>query len=229
MSSRNSSSWKAQVVTATLSALVLPTVSHSADAVRYSYLGASYEWTDVKYGVDPSEDPNFNQGSIEGFNLDASLALLRWLHIAGQYFDGDCKDCGTTDSGSRFDLDFSGYKVGAGVNLGLGLIGLKENTDLILRASLIEAELGNFDDDGYSAEAMLRAQVSDRAEVMIGIEYQDLDDPSNTSIVAGVAYEVLAGLTLTGNAVVFDNDAGLSLGLRWYFGDLVFGDRDSIF
>ena len=94
----------------------------------YTYLGVSYEKTDVKNGIDPSSDARFNNGELEGYNIDASLGILNWLHVAGQYFDGDCVPCGTNANGNSFDQGFSTYKVGLGVNFGLDRIGLNDRT-----------------------------------------------------------------------------------------------------
>lgn len=204
-----------------------------ADGPGYTYIGASYEWTDVKYGVNPGVDPNFNFGKFEGANIEASLGILNFMHVAAEAFSGDCLNCGTDESGGTFDQDFTGYKVGLGFNVGLDLIGLDENTDVVLRGNFIDVDMdsqtqGSIKDDGWSGEGLVRSQISDRAEVLVGYEYQDVGPISNSDVVVGLAYQVGAGVTLTANAIVFDNDTGFDLGIRWYFGKLIFGDRDSI-
>ena len=204
-----------------------------ADGPGYTYIGASYEWTDVKYGVNPGVDPDFNFGTLEGVNVDASLGILNWMHIAGQAFSGDCLNCGTDENGGQFDQDFTGYKIGLGFNLSLDLIGLNEDTDVVLRGNFIDVDMdsqtqGSITDDGWSGEALVRSQISDRAEVLVGYEYQDIGQISNSDVLVGLGYQVGAGVTLTASAIVFDNDTGFDLGIRWYFGKLMFGDRDSI-
>jgi hypothetical protein len=222
-----------------LTASALCSTPALADGPSYTYVGASYEWTDSKYGVDPNGDPRYNNGTFEGANIDLSLGLLSWLHLTGQYFSGDCAGCGTGVSNSQpvtFDTDFSGYEVGLGVNLSLDRIGLNENTDFVLRANVLSAELDGaqnsglvkLDDNGWSLEGQIRGQISDRAEIMVGYSYQDLDSVKNRDAIVALAYRVWAGLALTAEANVFDDDTGFSLGLRWYFGDLLFGDRDTI-
>ncbi|RMF96583.1 MAG: hypothetical protein D6727_07800 [Gammaproteobacteria bacterium] len=205
-----------------------------AESPRYSYLGASYEWTDVKFGVGTNNDV-LNHGKFEGPNIEGAVGLTGFLHAAGQYFDGDCRNClGFTRSNGEFvqeDLDFSGFKLGIGANPDLPFIG-KGNTDLLLRVSYVDTELkgsfGKLSSNGWSGEAKLRAQLSDRAEIVTGVEYFDLDE-TTTTIVLGLGYEIAGGLTLRARGVLFNNETGLDVGLRWYFGDRLFGGRDSVF
>ncbi len=213
--------------------LLLQSPQGVADAPRYSYAGASFEWTDVKYGVGTKNEV-LNNGNIEGPNIEGSLALTDYLHLAGQYFDGDCQNClGFTDSSGQFvqrDLDFSGFKVGVGLNPSLPFLG-DGNTDLMLRLNYVDTELessvAKVSSEGWSGEAMLRAQLSERAEIVTGVEYFDLDD-TTTNIVLGLGYELAGGLTLTARGILFNNETGLDLGLRWYFGERLFGGRDSV-
>jgi hypothetical protein len=234
-------------------AIMLTTVMLStaawAEGPGYTYIGASYEWTDVKYGVNPSEDLDFNSGKIEGFNLDASLGILSWLHIAGQYFNGDCISCGNTPTLSGTvvsDMPYTGYKAGLGFNISLDKIGLNADTDFVIRGNYVDVSLinegeSNTTGDGWTTELLIRSQISERAEVLAGWEYTEIDytgqdiqhnirkgTVTNSDIVVGIAYRVGWGIALTGNAIVFDNDTGFSLGIRWYFGDLAFNGRDSI-
>ncbi len=153
-------------ITLVLAVMLLP-VAVWADGPSFTYVGASYEWTDSKFGVDPSDDANFNEGSIAGVNIEGSLGILSWLHIAGEYFTGDCVDCGSTGDGGKHDLDFDGYQVGIGLNTGLSLIGLSDNTDFILRGYYVDVDLNNIIGDGWAAEAQLRNQFSDRVELEI--------------------------------------------------------------
>ena len=218
---------------AALLATVLFPAAVWADGPGYTYVGASYEWTDVKYGVNPGVDDAFNFGKFEGANIDASLGILGFMHLNGQVFSGDCLGCGTDESGAEFDQDFTAFKLGLGFNLGLDLIGLDENTDVILRANYIDVDMdsqtqGSITDDGWSVEGGVRSQISDRAEVMVGYEYYDVGPVKNRDLKVGLGYEIWGGITLTANAIVFDDDTGFDLGVRWYFGRLIFGDRDSI-
>jgi hypothetical protein len=205
-----------------------------ADGPGYTYLGASYEWTDVKYGINPSGDPNYNNGGIEGVNLDLSLGILSWFHVTGQYFTGDCTGCSTTIQNgepTNVDLDYEGYKLGIGFNINLNE---KENTDFVIRANYIDADMktpvpGGATGDGFSILGQIRSQISEKADVMVGYEYTEIDQTGsstlkNRDMLVGVGYRVWKGLSLNGNAIVFDNDTGFDLGIRWYFGGLWDGD-----
>lgn len=202
----------------------------------YTYLGVSYEWTDVKYGVNPSADERYNNGTIEGYNVDASLGLLSWLHILGQYFDGDCVNCGTAASGSSFDQGFKGYKLGGGLNIGFETIGWNDRTDLVLRGYYVDVEQSNLNPgnpptltgDGWAGEGLIRSQISPRADLEVGFAYQEVGSVKNTDAIVGLNYRVAWGLSLLARGIVFDDDTGFELGVRWYFGDLLFGGRDSI-
>jgi hypothetical protein len=203
----------------------------------YTYIGGSYEWTDVKYGVNPSNDERYNNGTIEGFNVDASLGVLSWLHLLGQYFDGDCTGCGTNLDGSTFDQGFEGFKLGAGVNIGFDTIGWNERTDLVLRAFYVDVEQSNLNPgtnppslsgDGWAGEGSIRSQISPRADFEVGYAYQDVGSVKNADVFVGLNYRVAWGIALLARGIIFDNDTGFELGARWYFGDFVFGGRDSI-
>jgi hypothetical protein len=249
MNLRFASAISSLAAAAMVAAMLVSTIAW-ADGPGYTYIGASYEWTDVKYGVNPSEDLNFNNGKIEGLNLDASLGILDWMHVTGQFFSGDCISCGnipTVNGTAKQDMPYTGWKAGLGFNIGFDTIGWNEDTDLVLRANYIDVSLinpgqANTTGDGWSTEILVRSQISERAEVMAGYEYTQIDynglgysstdttkgTIKNSDIVVGIAYRVGYDIALTGNAIVFDNDTGFSLGIRWYFGSLAFNGRDSI-
>lgn len=227
----------------TASVMVSTAARAEGEGPSYTYLGASYEWTDVKYGLNPNVDERFNNGTIQGLNIEGSLGLLPWLHVAGEYFDGDCDNCATDINLNPIDQDLSGFKVGLGLNLSFDLIGLNNRTDLVLRGNFINIdELGPttpgstqtaLSGDGWSAEAMIRSQISPRAEFRVGYEFQQYDytgvsNVKNADVTIGLTYRVGWGVALTASGIIFDDDSGFDLGVRWHFGDLVFNGRDSI-
>lgn len=223
---------------AAVAVLVLASSAAQAEGPGYSYIGASYEWTDVKYGVNPNADRRFNNGTLQGENIDFSLAITSFAHVFGQafgYLNGTCEGCSTNTGGGSFDADMEGYKIGIGGNQSLDLIGLSENVDFVIRASFIDVEVSNLSipgnevsGDGWSAEAQIRGQISDRADVHIGFEYHDLDNVKNRDVTIGLNYKVVDGLSVMARGIIFDSESGFELGLRWQFGDLLFGGRDSI-
>jgi hypothetical protein len=199
------------------------------DQPRYTYFAINYEETETKEGVDPSGDINFNNGDFTLVTIQGGLGLTDWLHLHGEFFTGTCNSCdGAPDQpGGTGNRDLDGYKIGGGVNPSLGIIGL-DQADLILRVHYLDLELDNLEGDGYSFDTLIRAQVSDRAEIWAGTEYQDLDDVENIDVVIGLGYEVWNGLTLTGSGIIFNNESGFDIGLRYYFGDQLL-DRDTLF
>lgn len=225
---------------ATMAVTALFSSAAQAAGPEYTYIGISYEWTEVKYGLNPAIDNRFNNGTIEGENIDISLGILSWLHVQGQafgYLDGICKNCSTDlNTGQVFDSDMQGYKVGVGVNLGWDLIGLSEKMDLVLRGNYIDTEIKNLstgspssvDDNGWSIEAQIRGQISEKADAFVGYEYHELSDVDNRDLTIGLNYRVFNGLSVMTRAIIFDTETGFELGLRWQFGDLLLG-RDSLF
>ncbi len=202
----------------------------------YTYLGVSYEWTDVKFGVNPSADERYNNGTMEGYNIDASLGILGWFHVLGQYFDGDCTNCGTDLNGELFDQDFEGYKIGAGISIGFDTVGWNDRTDLVLRGYYVDVEQSNLNPDsppslsgdGWEAQGVIRSQISPRAEFEVGYAYQDVGTVKNSDVIIGLNYRIGWGFAALAKGIIFDDDTGFELGVRWYFGDLIFGGRDSI-
>jgi hypothetical protein len=202
----------------------------AAETPRYTYVAINYESTETKEGVDPSNDIEFNNGDFSLATLQGSLGLTDWSHLHGEYFTGDCNSCeGAPDEpGGTNNRDFDGYKIGAGINPSLGFIGL-EQADLIVRAHYLYIDMEGIDDEnGYTVDTLLRAQISERAEIWAGTEYQNIDEIKNIDIVIGAAYELWNGVTLTGSGIIFNNESGFDIGLRWYFGDQLLG-RDAIF
>jgi len=218
---------------------ILVSTAACAGGPEYTYIGVSYEWTDVKYGINPKDDDRFNNGTLEGENIDISLGILSWLHIHGQafgYLDGTCNNCNSELNGSTSDADMEGYKVGLGVNVGLDKIGLSENVDVVVRGNYIDTKLSNLNinspssisETGWSAEGMIRGQISDRADVHVGYEYHDVGNIKNRDVTIGLNYRVYEGISILARGIIFNNETGFELGARWQFGNLLFGDRDSI-
>lgn len=219
--------------TAVAVAVLTPSYAR-ADGPSYTYIGVSYEWTDVKYGVNPKIDDRYNNGTLEGENIDFSVGILNWLHLTGQafgYMDGTCKGCNIDPAENTFDADMEGFKVGIGLNLGFDLIGLSENVDLVIRGNFIDTELSNLNitsptsvtDDGFSVEGIVRGQISDQADVHIGYEYHNMSNIRNRDVTIGMNYRVFDGLSVMARGIIFDSETGFELGLRWQFGDVLFG------
>ena len=221
--------------------LALPVAGLAAETPRYTNFGITYEETDIKLGVDPSDSEAFNDGDFYLWNIQAGLGITDWAHVAATYFTGDCNNCGTVSVDPRnvTDRDLEGYTIGAGVNPTLGIIGL-DAAQLMVRASYVDLELDNpipggsdLDGDGLRLETHLRFQINEAADIWAGTDYQKLDqnsgsDLENMDVVIGLNYEVWNGVALTASGNIFNNASGFDVGVRWFFGDQLL-DGDSLF
>jgi len=197
-------------------AAMLPAVALAEQGPRYTYLGLSYEWTDVKYAVREQDQ------SHDGFKIEGSVALSNWLHLFGEYSDGDFSQSVETEVEpgefvtTRHDLDFSGYQVGLGVSYPLN-----GTVDIVGRAAYVYAELDNIDDDGFMVEGLIRAMISERAEIEVGYRYTELRDSDidNRDLSVALTYNITDMFAVRARGIIFDNDTGIELGVRVYFGD----------
>jgi hypothetical protein len=214
---------------------------------RHSYFDAGYTWTDVNYAVKQEG------GRHKGFKLAGAVGIADFgrvsLHLFGEFFDGDFDGVTTTCDGGEGggsttqSAKRDSQSIAGGIGAG---IGLTETTDLVVRAAYVDisefetpdatCNLVSGDATGYFAEALIRSELSRKVEVEAGVRYADLDGDdvsstdssiSNTDLVLGVGYHVTDYLTVRARGVIFDDDTGLEIGARLYFGS--FTGRDSIF
>lgn len=218
------------------SGLALPNSSGAAETPRYTNFGITYEETDIKLGVDPSDSDTFNNGDFYLWNIQAGLAITDWAHVAGEYFTGNCNSCGTdafdpitNEPTNTSDLDFEGYRIGVGVNPALSFIGW-DQVQAVVRVSYADVKLdgpypgtGTINSDGYTVDTYLRGQINEAADIYAGTEYQNLDDVENVDVVIGMNYEVWKGVALTASGNIFNNPSGFQIGLRWFFGEQLMG------
>ena len=197
---------------------------------RYSYFDVSYQWTDVNFAVKQSG------GQHEGFKLNGSVGLVDvgpvGVHVFGEFFDGDFNGART----SCGNIKRNSQSIAGGLGLNYGVT---ETTDLVVRAAYVDISefeipdntcaLVSADDHGYFAEAMVRSELSENVEVEAGVRYSDLSDSNigNTDVLLGLGYHVTDYLTLRARGVVFDDDTGIEIGARLYFGTFI--DRDTMF
>jgi opacity protein-like surface antigen len=188
------------------------TSASAAEGPRYSYFGAAYQWSDVNYAIKQEG------GQHEGVHLDGSLGVFDsgdfGLQLIAEYFDGDFTGFGP-------DQDSTSYGAGIGISYSV-----TDAVDLVARGQFINAELDSIDDDGYSVEGAVLGQIAENVELEVGYRYSDLKDSdiSNNDVILSLGYQVYDWLTLRGSGVVFDDDTGIELGVRAYFGDFMGGD-----
>jgi len=205
---------------------------------RYSYFEAGYQWSDNNYAVKQEG------GRHEGVKLTGSLGLADFgrtgLHLFGEFFDGEFTGVRTTCDGGEGGSTVAGDRDSQSLAGGLGVsFAWTETTDLVARAAYVDitefdvpnnlCQLVSGDDDGYFVEGMIRSVLSENVEIEAGIRYSDLGDSdiSNTDILLGLGYAVTDQFTLHARGVIFDDDTGVEIGARFYFGSLL--GRDSIF
>lgn len=196
-------------------ALLLPSLgsAQAAQGPRYTYLGVSYEWTDAKCAVKPEDE------RIEGYNIAGSVGVFDFLHILGEYSDGDTDYTDPVTSASK-ERDFECWRLGLGANYGLN-----DTVDLVGRVYWVDAEIdgrqttATLDDDGYEVEGLVRIMASEKTEVHVGYSYTELSDIDDRQIRVGLVYSVTPMVALRFGGVVFDDDSGVDIGLRAYFGD----------
>jgi opacity protein-like surface antigen len=212
----------------------------SSGGPRYSYFDAGYQWVDVNYAVKQEG------GQHEGIKLNGSVAIANFgavgLHLFGEFFDGEFTGANPTcDGGTDGEsITFSGTRDSQSLAGGLGIsYRLAENTDVVARGAYVDitkfeipndtCNLVDVTDNGYFAEGMIRSELSENVEIEAGYRYSDLSDSDigNSDVLLGLGYHVNDYLTLRVRGIVFDNDTGLELSARLYFGSFL--GRDAIF
>ncbi len=220
--------------------LAVAGAADSSDGPGYSYLDAGYQWTDVNYAVKQAG------GRHEGIKVNGSVGLVELgpvgLHLFGEFFDGDFSGTSTTCDGGEGapDTTISGDRNSQSIAGGLGLsIAISDSTDVVARAAYVDisdfevpnssCQLESGSDQGYFTEAMVRSELSDNVEIEAGVRYSNLRDSdiSNTDVLLGIGYHLTDWVSLRARAVIFDNDTGIELGARLYFGSFI--GRDTIF
>ncbi len=201
-----------------VAAVLLPSIGAAQDArgPRYTYLGAGYEWTDTKCAVRPEDE------RIEGYIVEGSLGIFRFLHLLGEYSDGD-SDFTNPNTGASKERDFTCYRLGLG-----GSYGLTDTVDIVGRVYYVDTEIdgrltpNDLDDDGYEAEGLLRIMASEKTEVHVGFSFTELSDIDDRDVRIGLVYNLTPMVALGFGGIVFDDDTGFNAGVRVYLGDSLF-------
>jgi opacity protein-like surface antigen len=205
---------------------------------RYSHFDAGYQWVDSLYAVKQEG------GQHEGFKLAGSVGLAQFdrigIHLFGEFFDGDFSGVRTTCDGGEGESSVSGDRDSQAIAGGLGgSFALSERTDIVVRAAYVDitefetpnnlCQLVSGDDTGYFGEVMARSQFSENVEIEAGFRYSDLDDSglSDNEVLIGLGYNLTDYLTIRARGVVFDDDTGIEIGARLYFGNFL--GRDTLF
>jgi len=224
-------------------AVLAPAPATAADdwsgGPRYSYFDVGYKWVDSNYGV------KVEGGQHEGVELKGSVGLAEFdrmgIHLFGEFFDGTFSGVRTTcDGGEGGSTSFNGDRDSQSLAGGLGAsYALAETTDVVVRVGYVDitefetpnnlCQLVSGDDNGYLGEVMVRSELSENVEIEAGFRYSSLDDSdvSDNEVLLGLGYHLTEYLTLRARGIVFDDDTGIELGARLYFGNFL--GRDTLF
>jgi hypothetical protein len=178
---------------------VAQTASQTAATPRYDYAG---------FGVFLADSDG---NDADGFNLEGSVALNDRLHVLVEYADGEL---------DRGDGDYEALRLALGVRFPIRVAGGALPTDLVLRAGWVDVEVENADADGLNLEAQIRTMLSDRFELNLGGQYQDLDDGFSDDVrltLAGL-WHFRPDWALRGGFSISDEISTFELGIRYHFG-----------
>src|SRR5690606_12492986 len=154
----------------------------AAESPRYTYFGVGYQKTDVNYVV------KLNGADHDGVKLDLSIGLAEFgrfgVHVFGEYFDGDfggacfgaVDTAGVCPAEGLGDRDSKSWVGGAGLSYAL-----TDSTHVVGSAAYLNAELEDVDEDGYTAQLLVRSAISERVELEGGYRYSDVGGESDIS------------------------------------------------
>lgn len=170
------------------------------EGLRYTFLELAYLYADF-------DDTGI---SGDGPGGRVSLELTEKIHLFGSYDEQDLD----------FGIGIESSKAGAGLAWPVNA-----DMDVIGRIAYARRELDipgveRFEDTGYSAEAAVRARVTEQAELEAGIDYTDFDEAGGDTSVQVQGRYFFTERFAAGGELLF-NEAGLKVGIafRYEFGD----------
>ena len=183
------------------SALLFSSLGHASD-LSYSNVGVSYL------------DGEVADLDVDGFGLDASLAVGDLLFIKGSYARVEADD---------FHFETDNYGLGLGFH-----VPITDTADFVMSASWlrVDAELcleligcGSGDDNGWGADAGIRWLLTPNFEASIFAGYADISDEDDTAVSVGARYFVTPMFSLgAGYSTANDADSDLwNVDLRYHF------------
>lgn len=172
-----------------------------ADGPSYTYLNASYQSVDLDPDVGIDVDGN-------GYGLYGSFEI-------GDSMFGFA---GYVKTNFDFGVDQTQLQAGLGYHAGL-----TDNTDFYASLAYVDAEVGasgfgSADDSGYGATIGVRSIVSDLIEFYGEVVYLDFGDGDNTSLGAGIWFNLTDSFALGLGAARDDDATAYGAGARLYFG-----------
>lgn len=183
---------------AVISLLVLSVPAMSQD-ISYNYIEGAYNRVEL--------DDSIVDVDGDGFGLGGSFEIGDQFHVFGGY-----------DSTSfDFDVDLDELTLGGGFHTAL-----TPTVDFVANLAWVRFDAsgpgGSVDDDGFGASIGLRGMASSNIELAGAIQYVDIGDDDDTSIVGEAWYNITETFSLGLNIGASDDVMRYGIGARLYFG-----------
>ena len=176
----------------------------------YTFVDLGYQYFDVD--VD-----NFSEDA-HGLGLAGGVQINHWFHLWG------------SGSLSRIEMEYVNVTTTI-IGVGIGAhTPLTDNISTYARVGYVTAEAEaewaiaenvnastSTDGNGYSLSAGIRASVLPKLEFSGGLSLVSIEDESDTSLGAGVAYSLTHRVALGASLSVADDAIGVGVGMRLYF------------
>ena len=198
---------------------LLPAAGFAAEGLSYNFVEVGY----VNLDVDQPGEDTFPRGDFDngdGFEAKVSWALSDRFFIYGNYSETEADFGYRNNAGVRFPGNTDVIKFGAGVG---AVFPMSNNTDFVVSGGYMDIDFDRFrlgasgnssvndlkndPSDGFSVDALMRSQLSERFEASIGARYIDIQSIDGFSLIANLMYEFTPNWGLN-----FSVDAGSDLG-----------------
>lgn len=172
--------------------LIAGITSFSAQAsdVKYNYIEGRYLL-----------DAELNSVDGDGIQLGGSYLINNDFYVIGSYRTLDFD----------FNNDIDTFEIGGGY-----ILPIHTNWDANFTASLINMDINNNTENGFSLSAGVRGMVTPKFEARAKFNYIDVND-SDTFITVGGDYFVLPNLSVGVELELAGDLDTLSIGARYYF------------
>ncbi|GAC25138.1 porin family outer membrane protein [Paraglaciecola mesophila KMM 241] len=180
---------------ALLAATVISVPTAYAASPDFNYVEGGYS----KIDVDNSDyEP-------DGFKVSGSALVGKNVFVNGSYTD-------TSDEINNSDIDFNQLSLGIGYRMAAS-----SNTDVYGVVSYEEAELEDYDENGYGLTAGIRSRVTPNIELDGGVSYLDLDDDDDTYLNLAASYYFTPAAAVSVSYRTSDDNDIMGVSARYSF------------
>jgi hypothetical protein len=202
-----------------------------AEDLDYSYIELQGVVIDIDDFQDDTSDLSERYDDGGGFALEGSFGVTDLIFLFGRYSDTNSDATVETD-----DIFVPGDRDVTRLDLGVGFsVEMSDSTDFVSRVAYTDIDIGEFEagvssdldtldedtSDGFTVDAGLRSQLTDRIEGSIGLRYLTIDsdtparDDDNTSIYGSLLFELSDDWDINLGADVGDTVRYYSIGVRF--------------